>query len=248
MVKTKKKAAQVTAKISALTISSAAKPLLARLKSRLIKSSTLKTNAGLSNSGMTLLEIIVAVAIIASIVTLVLPRLNSRSNEIRATVRKIAILSRELKNLAKLQNATYRLVIHMGEEDGKPKHEFWVERGQGAILNDYDPKKPPTLPDPTKEKPEDEPPPAFTRDTKVLKKPEALPNELIFESVELASVDKPITEGLVYIHYLPTGFADEAVIHLKQGEKINWSLAIQPLTGRIDIIDENRSLRDLRSQ
>jgi len=128
--------------------------------------------------------------------------------------------------------------------------EFWVERAQGQVLTDYDVKNPPKLPDPTEKEKKDEkaPPSQFTLDTKILKAPVAMPTGLIFERVELASSDDPITEGLVYIHYLPTGYADEAVIHLKQGEKIHWTLAIQPLTGRIDIIDEDRSLEDLNSK
>jgi hypothetical protein len=180
-----------------------------------------------------------------------LPRLNNKNNELRATVRKLAVLSRELKAHAKLQNATYRLVINMVEEDRKPKHQYWVERAAGEILNDYDPKDPPKLPDPNKELTDEEkkePPPPFAPDTRLMKKPETLPDGLLFESVELGSIEGPVSSGLVYIHYLPSGFADEAAIHLKQGDKLKWTLAIDPITGRVDIIDEFRSLKDLRAK
>jgi prepilin-type N-terminal cleavage/methylation domain-containing protein len=222
MAKIKKKAAQVTPKILRPTINS---------------------------KGFSLLEVIVTVSIIAAVVTLAIPRLNNKNTELRATVRKLAVLSRELKNRAKLQNATYRLVINMAVEGKEPVHQYWVERAQGQILNDYDPENPPTLPDPADaEKNKEEPPPAFTLDVKVLKEPQKLPSGLLFESVELASAEEPITSGLVYIHYLPSGYADEAAIHLKQGEKIRWTLAVQPLTGRVDIIDSFRSLEDLNSK
>lgn len=210
----------------------------------------------LTTKGFTLLEVIITVAIIAAVVTMALPRLGGRSNEIRATVRKLAVLSRDLRSRAKLNNATYRLVINMQETEDTAKAEdrkytYWVERAQGEILNNYDPENPPQLEDKNKDEDtgdEKPPPPPFVPDPKVMKKPEELPGDLIFESVELATVDEPITSGLVYIHYLPTGFVDEAAIHLKRGDKIAWTLAIEPLTGRMDIIDENRKLEDLRSK
>lgn len=220
MVKTKKKAEQVTPKTSHLT----------------------------TRDGFSLLEVIVTVGIISAIVVVALPKLNRKSTELRSTVRKMGILSRELRTKAKLQNATYRLVISMSEEDRKPVHQFWVEKGSGQILNDYDPKNPPQLPDPNKEPDEKTPPPAFSPDPKIMKTPETLPDGLIFESIEIASADQPITSGIVYIHYLPTGFADEAAIHLASGEKIKWTLAIHPLTGRLEIIDEFVALEDLRAK
>lgn len=182
-----------------------------------------------------------------------LPRLGGRSNEIKSAVRKLAVLSRDLRSRAKLNNATYRLVIDMGDDestdgnDGKIKTTLWVERAQGEILNDYDPKNPPKLPKKENED-EDAPAPIFSPDSKVLKKPLELPAGLIVESVELAIDKDPITSGRVYIHYLPTGFVDEAAIHLKNGKTIFWTLAIEPLTGRMDIINENRRLEDLQAK
>lgn len=198
-------------------------------------------------------------AIIAAIVTMALPRLGGRSSEIKSTVRKLAILSRDLRSRAKLNNATYRLVIDMGDSESentnneKKKTTYWVERAQGEILNDYDPKNPPQLhteknTEKNKDQEENQPAPPFSPDPKVFKKPQELPDGLIIESVELATFDEPVSSGLVYIHYLPTGFVDEAAIHLKHGEKIAWTLATEPLTGRMDILNEDRRLQDLRAK
>lgn len=229
MRKIKKKAAQATIRTSPLTI---------------------KPRSALISSGFSLLEVIITVSIIAAIVTLVLPKISNRNNEMRAIVRRIAVLSRDLKARAKLNNATYRLAINMSEEDRKPKHEFWVERATGQVLNEYDPENPPSLPNADKEKKDkDETSPSlFSPDTRVMKKPEILPEELLFESVELGNLDEAITSGIVYIHYLPTGYADEAAIHLKLGEKLKWTLAIDPLTGRVDVLDHFRALEELRAK
>ncbi len=192
---------------------------------------------------------IVTVGIIAAIVTFALPRLNQKNTELRAIVRKVAVLSRELRAKAKLQNATYRLAIDLGEQGAmKPQQSFWVEKAQGQILNNYDPKNPPKLLDPEKKPDEDASPSPFTPDTKIMKKPEILDEEIVFSSVELSTVDEPIENGIVYIHYFPTGFADEAALHIQISKKLNWTLAIQPLTGKVDILDKFIALEDLRPQ
>ncbi len=210
--------------------------------------------------GFTLLEVIITVTIIAAVVTMVLPRIGGRSNEVRATVRKLAVLSRDLRSRAKLNNATYRLVIALSDEEGeeadkKKKQTYWVERAQGEVLNNYDPKDPPKLQSKEDKEKENErdaddksPPPPFAPDPQVMKKPDELPADLMFESVELVNVKEPITTGIVYIHFLPNGYTDEAAIHLKRGEKVAWTLAIDPLTGRMDILDEFRKLEDLRAK
>ncbi len=235
MAQTKRKAALATTKTSHQTIDSC---------------SVTQRRVG---AGFTLLEVIITVAIIAAIVTMALPRLGSRSNEIRSTVRKLSTLSRELRSRAKLNNTTYRLVINMEDAEktadaSRRTYTYWVEKAHGEVLNDYDPENPPSLDPEENDDEEAKKQPLFSPDTQIMKKPEELPGELIFESVELATLDEPVTTGIVYIHYLPTGFVDEAAIHLRRGDKIAWTLAIEPLTGRMDVIDEYRALEDLRAK
>jgi hypothetical protein len=98
-----------------------------------------------------------------------------------------------------------------------------------------------------KEKGETLPVPDFMPDTHITKEPIQLPGDLEFESVELNNLDEPIKQGVVYIHFLPTGFADEAAIHLKRGDKVKWTLYTQPFTGRMEILTEYKSLKDLRT-
>jgi hypothetical protein len=179
-----------------------------------------------------------------------------------------------LRQRAQLQNATYRLVIDMQGDDAaesaategesadsepappaKSKNKkntrrvtYWIEKGTGSLVNSYDAKNPPKLPKPGEKKDEDAPADAFQPDTSIFKKKMEMEKGLEIESVELGRVDDIITTGIVYIHYLPSGYVDEAVIHLKVGDKLKWSLATEPLTGRMDIIPEYRALKDIRSQ
>lgn len=218
------------------------------------------TTSSAHSRGFTLIEILITIAIIAFVVAMTLPRISNKNNDLRSQVRRLTTLSRELHSRAQLQNATYRLVIDMqgGEDDndnmnpdGSKKARsvtYWVERGNGSIVNSYDAKNPPKAPKPDDKKEEGAPPPAFSPDPTIMKAKKQLEKGLDITSVELARIDRPVSVGTIYIHYLPSGYVDEAVIHLQLSEKIQWSLATEPLTGRMDIIPENRSLKDLQSK
>jgi len=177
-----------------------------------------------------------------------LPRIGGKGNEMRSLVRKIAVLGRDLRARAKLQGATYRIVIRMDNDQKPPVHELWIEKSRGEILNNYDPKNPPKLANPKQKPDEGEPPPTFSKDATLLRKPVELPKYLQFESVEISTLEEPITSGIVYIHYLPSGFADDAAIHIKYNEKINWTLAVDPLTGRMSVYDKFVQLEDLKAK
>ncbi|HXE42083.1 MAG TPA: hypothetical protein VN516_03575, partial [Candidatus Baltobacteraceae bacterium] len=127
-------------------------------------------------------------------------------------------------------------------------------KGSGNILNDYDPESPPKNPAEqeqaqkrAKEHDEKLPPPQFVIDQAITRKPVVLPGGLALKSVELSNLDEPVTKGVVYIHFLPSGFADEAAIHLELG-KNKWTLVTQPFTGRMVILPENKSLKDLQEK
>jgi prepilin-type N-terminal cleavage/methylation domain-containing protein len=203
-----------------------------------------------NTGGFTLIEIMITIAIMAFVVAMVLPKINNKNNDLRATVRRFTVLNRELRNRAQLQNATYRIAIDMetDEATGRRVVLYWVERGPGSLVNNYDAKNPPKPPKKEDADNKDAPPPLFAPDPTILKSKKEIDGDLEIESVELGNVDEPVTTGLVYIHYLPSGYVDEAVIHLKGKGNLNWSLATEPLTGRMDVIPENRLLKDLKAK
>lgn len=204
--------------------------------------------------GFTLLEILITVGIMVSLIAVVIPRLGGRNQQIKGVVRKIGVLSREIRNQAKLKNSTYRLVIDINGGDlgsggqEKPQYSFWVEKSPGTVIGTQAEEE-----EKAKEAAKDDkdaPPPAdeFTPDTKLMKKPEVLPADMKFDRVEIASRKEAYTEGRVYIYYLPQGYVEESVIQLSYGDKIKWTIAIRPLTGRADIYQSHQSLKDVRPQ
>lgn len=194
--------------------------------------------------GFTLLELMIVMGIVAALVAMAIPRLSGQNNQMRGAVRKLSSISRQLQSTAKLKGAVYRLVIDMKEGDKSAEHQFWVEAATARTI---------LTPDEMSDKPldkyaseDDQPKPIFARDDKVLKGEVALPSGLQFEDVELKRMEQPISSGKAYIHFFPQGLADEAVIHLRGGDKLHWSLIIHPLTGKTDVATERVTLKDLK--
>ncbi len=164
----------------------------------------------------------------------------------RRDVRVFAAQIRELRNKARMQNATFRLVINM-PEDTKEKQSYWVESSGKNTLIIYDEDELKKRRDNLSEAEKGKDPSGFEVDNAISKSgPQPLPNGLIFKSVEIAAQKKEYTAGRVYIHFFPEGRVEEAVIHISDGDKLNWSLAIHPLTGRVDLITKEKKLKDFQ--
>lgn len=163
-------------------------------------------------------------------------------------VMKIATMTREIRNVARLYNVTGRLVISMGDEKDPNKHAYWVESAPGVItLMTEDQQK--ELEKLTSSQREDEKPKnEFSIEARVTKKEESLPRGLFFERVEYTTRTQDISGGVAYIHFFPQGLSEEAAIHLTDRKTMNWTIAINPLTGRAEVFERNVSLKELKGQ
>jgi general secretion pathway protein H len=197
-----------------------------------------------SRSGFTLLEVMVVVGIIAAVLAIGAPRLFRSSDSMRSSIRKIATMTREIRNVSRLFNQTGRLVISMNDEKG---HSIWVESaaGMAPLLTEDQEEEMERLTDIQKEG-EAKNLKKFAPEPRVLKEPLRLPRGLFFESVELGSRSEEFTSGTAYIHFFPRGLAEEAAIHLTDRKTLNWTIAINPLTGRADVFERKISLKELK--
>ena len=194
------------------------------------------------------MEIMIVVAILAALMTVVLPRVGNQNNQLKEVIRRFTVITRELRHRARLENATFRLVIDMkgGWEKGEVAHQYWIEKTAKKVVLPG--------PDDEDEEPEEDEegnpidPDGFAVDGQILKKKMTLPKPLWFESVELASQKDPTESGVAYIHFFPQGLVDEAAVHIRMSETSRWTLAIHPLTGKSEIITEYLELKDIRDQ
>lgn len=207
--------------------------------------------------GFTLLEVMVVMAIIAGLLTVIVPRISNQNNKMKAAVRRLTVLSKQLHATARLQGASYRIVFDLKE---RPDDEqtYWIEKSNSSVLLPadksilVDAQNEQAKEEAEREGPKNPSTEGFTPDGGILEGKQKLPPGLRFKSIEVVGLDRPIETGLAYIHYHKQGLVEEAAIHIKYGEAdedgLEWTIAIHPLTGRADIITEDVSLREVRQQ
>lgn len=211
----------------------------------------LKRLSGQKNAndmGFSLVEIMVVVVLIGIIVTLASQRYGQGNRQLRKEVRNFASLMREIRTKARMKNLTYRLVLNLPATDNEPQ-TYWVESTSQKFFLTYDEEllKERKAKEEENVKKKEKDPSGFDIDKQLSKDgPKELPKGLFFSSIEIASQNKEFTSGRIYIHYFPEGRVEEAVVHITNKDKLNWSLAVHPLTGRIDMIAKNKKLKDMQ--
>lgn len=195
--------------------------------------------------GMSLIEILIVVAILAGLVGLALPRIKKNNTNIKSVMRELSVLSREVRHYARLKNATYRIVFtlngNLNTEDS-----YFVEASNRAVLIKSEAKRKDEDSRSSLDKKENKSP--FQKVEKPLKKEKQIPSGLFIKSVESRYSSEPVTKGTAYIHYSPEGLVEQSIVQITNGKGLTWSLIFQPLTGHADIVDKPISLKDLESQ
>lgn len=192
----------------------------------------------MSQRGFTLIEIMIVLAIIASLITLVAPRMIRKDGNIKSVAREFIVLSKEVRNKARMTGSTFRLVIDLDDKGNK----YWVEKANGPQPVDpegYEKAK-------DKEDDKEGPPPLFQLDKSVIKKEKTLPDGLRFGSVETTNMKAPMTSGIAYVHFFGEGFVEAAAVQITNGNNLTWTLVFNPLTGQADIIEKAQSLKDIQ--
>lgn len=191
----------------------------------------------LSRKGFTLIEIMIVLAIISAVMLVAAPRLSKKNTNIKTIAREFLVLSKEVRNKARLSNSTYRIVINMEPEN----ESYWVEKANGPRPVDTEAAE--------KEKEakdkEDQTPPAFQIDKSVMRKQKSLPSGLRFASVESINMQAPVTSGVAYIHFFPEGFVEASALQITDGNNLTWTLVFNPLTGQADIVEKAATLKDI---
>lgn len=75
----------------------------------------------------------------------------------------------------------------------------------------------------------------FVETTDPMTRRRVLPKEISFEDVVTPAQGK-VNEGEAFMQFYPVG-VEKVWIHLKQGER-QWTLVVNPLTGRVKVMDE----------
>lgn len=188
--------------------------------------------------GFTLLEIMVVLGILAAILALGVPRMNFRNGNVKTVVRQMSVLTREVRNQARLKNRTYRIVFRMAPN---APSTYWIESADGPQMA------------PSRETEEklaslsssEERPSRFQKDEGIIKEERELPSGLFIGAVETARMGEPQTEGDAHVYFSPEGLVEKAAIQVTNRQQLTWTLIINPLTGHADIMERAARLKDI---
>ena len=198
----------------------------------------------LKNAGFTLIEIMVVIAIIAGVLVIGVPKMFNSGTAMRGAIRKLAVLTRDIRNNSRLYGVTTRIVLNVASDK---VGSYSVESSPGVVLmTTQEQEKELALltsgqQENTKTKVE------FSPESRVLKKTVTFPKSLMIEDVEKVGRDAPVTEGKAYINFYPQGLSEEAAIHIGDGKTLHWTIVVNPLTGRADVYEKRITLKELKN-
>jgi general secretion pathway protein H len=193
------------------------------------KTSALKTFNKSSSQGFSLIEILVVLGILAALAAFAIPRLNFKQGNLKSAMRQLSVLSREVRQMARIKQATYRIVFDL---DSKPV-KYWVEYSSQPVNSSGE---------------EAAKNPAFSKDEQLLKSDKTLPPGITIEAIETNLSSMPQSSGMAYIYYWPTGLVDAAAIRLKTQSEKSLSIVVQPLTGRAEFFEQEIQIQDILVQ
>ncbi|MBI2645993.1 MAG: prepilin-type N-terminal cleavage/methylation domain-containing protein [Deltaproteobacteria bacterium] len=178
-----------------------------------------------NSKGLTLIEIIVVMAIIAIFTVIALPRFqNKLSLHIKKQARMLSGTIRFLYTQAALKNVTYRLHYDLANRT------YFVEKSSDAVRLTSEGSL--TQGSLTQEKKTG---PKFTEDKELLKKPVQLQKRIKFKDIKTELSKDLITEGHAYTHFFPSGYVEQTQIRLESEIGDIYTIVVEPLTGRAKV-------------
>ncbi|OQW52837.1 MAG: hypothetical protein A4S09_08310 [Proteobacteria bacterium SG_bin7] len=202
-------------------------------------------NNGRNSRGFTLIEILIVMGLIAFIILMGVRKLQNPNTTLKQAVKQIATMSRELHVRSKLSGVTFRLAFEMNGK--KSADRVWVEASTQKITFPSEKElkeKRDRRSDPEKDKS------LFSIDKRIGSHGvRELPSNLKIRRIEYAQLENAVSGGMGYVHYLPEGVVEEAAIHIAtEDDALKWTIAIHPLTGRVDLVNGDVPLKEFKEQ
>jgi general secretion pathway protein H len=197
------------------------------------------------SSGLTLIELLVALAIVAAAAAMVVPALNSVTGvNAKKAASQLAGSMRALFDIAALRHKTCRMAIDLdggGEGKGDKRPIWWAECAPGptaAPSSDRDDDA--TLADrfPDEADPEVRKVLAASTFGKLkdrLIPPSELPGRATFGPIHVEGSRDPKEHGTVYVYFFPGGRAQRAWVPVIDGKNI-YTVVTEPFTGRARVV------------
>jgi prepilin-type N-terminal cleavage/methylation domain-containing protein len=178
-------------------------------------------------AGFSLVEVLIVMALLALIVGIVAPGINSAFRvSAESFARQTALLLREARDRAMLLDKLIRLRIDL------EKQELWLEEAAGGYLLRRDSADRPGLSSREREEAEKSESEAFVMVEALTKEKRALPGGLKIVEVITPRAKDPVKEGRVDVYFFSNGTSDGATLHFEDDEQVKYSLKLHPITGQ----------------
>lgn len=201
------------------------------------------------------MEMMIVMIIIGMFITFAARKFTNKDTEVKTTIRRFSVLAKKLRDRARIENKTYRMVFDL-PEDKRKQQSYWIEstdkkalllnsEEREELVEQLEADEEQGTDGDAKEKPD---PQGFVVDNSIIRQaPADLPRSLFFDSIELdGDPVERVKFGRVYIYFFPQGFVQGSAIHLTNREKSNWTVAIQAVTGRVNIYYEDIGLQEIK--
>lgn len=181
--------------------------------------------------GFTLIEIIAVLFLIALIMGVAIPGVQSQYRYyIRTTSRELAATFSYLYDTAILTQRTYRVVYDLDE------NKYWIESAAGETLISPTPEAEELKVGIESEKNgEETAEPQFVRETGKLARERKLGKGVTFRDVVLKRFREPISAGITYTYILPQGYIEETWVHIEDKRNQIYTINVNSLTGHTNI-------------
>jgi general secretion pathway protein H len=188
-------------------------------------------------SGFTLIEILIVMALVAIIMTLVVPNATlALKMNIQNSARELASTIRSTYDESILKGRVHRMVFDLSNG------EYWVEIGEKDFLmrteeqEEEETRRQERISFKKDKKPES--PFAMVTSKSALRRgKKKLPTGVVFKDIMTSRSKAALTEGLVYAHFFPHGFVEKLVVHVKDRFGRESSVLVNPITGKSKVYE-----------
>ncbi|MBI2336864.1 MAG: prepilin-type N-terminal cleavage/methylation domain-containing protein [Deltaproteobacteria bacterium] len=196
-----------------------------------------------NNQGLTLIEIMVVIALVATIMALGVTVITDVSDsDLKEASSRLSGTLKYVFNEAAIQKKYYRIVIDLDSQ------QYYAEARTSPFLISINQevkaptKKPEEKPEATSEPEELMQQPEgddFAKVEEYLIEPQQLSDPVKIVDVFVGHLAQKATTGKVEIYFFPHGWTEPTVINLTNGEEDNYySIIVNPATGKAEIKNE----------
>ena len=191
-----------------------------------------------SPSGITLIELLVALEIVGAIFAVAATGLRQAFDAgLKNSSRRLGSLSRYLRTKAVTEHKYVRLVLDLS------KSEYRVEESSTPFVIAPGGEEPPAKEEPQEEGEVTAPAEEFQEAEGLLVKPTRLESGAFFKDLTVSYLPEKLMEGEGMVYFFPDGYATPAVINLRdEDDEDHYSVEIFPMTGKVRIEGGYREL------